>query len=46
MEFCSGGSLKKIMNRLKSPFSEDEIAAVCFQVPLTLLLFSTIIILS
>ncbi|ELR14069.1 Serine/threonineprotein kinase 3, putative [Acanthamoeba castellanii str. Neff] len=32
MEFCSGGSLKKIMNRLKSPFSEDEIAAVCFQV--------------
>jgi serine/threonine protein kinase len=32
MEFCSGGSLKKIMNRLKSPFSEDEIAAVCCQV--------------
>ncbi len=32
MEFCSAGSLKKIMTKQKAGLSEEEIAAVCYQV--------------
>jgi len=32
MEYCSGGSLKRVMTRLKSPLTEEEISVVCYQV--------------